>query len=225
MNSRSAIALGATMLALALPGAATAQIAGGITVDQPSIELNGKAEVKAPAGVHGTVKVLGDVRRTADRLHESAGGKVAVGDTRIEAGQRAGAGSAAGVRVKVHSRPVKATVRVKAAVPHTAGRGLARTATRPSRVADKSRRAVVHATGAVHRSHRARPVRKAVHRHAQRPLGDARHATRHPIGRPLSAIGREVGNGLQPGLAGGLLLALAGLAGSVTRARLRRSVG
>src|SRR4051795_11409359 len=197
MNSRSAIALGATMLALALPGAATAQIAGGITVDQPSIEVNGKTEVKAPAGVHGTLKVLGDVRRTTDRLHESAAGKVAVGDTRIEAGEQAGVGTAARVRVKVHSRPVKATVRAKAGVLHTTGRRLARTATRPNRVADKSHRAVAHTARAVHRSHAARAVRKAVHRRAQRPLGNVRHEARHPLGRPLSAIGREVGNGLQ----------------------------
>src|SRR3954454_9702136 len=95
MNSRSAIALGATMLALALPGAATAQIAGGITVDQPSIELNGKTEVKAPDGVHGSVKVLGDVRRTTDRLHYSAAAMAAVGDTHIAAGYAPGVGTEA----------------------------------------------------------------------------------------------------------------------------------
>ena len=44
------------------------------------------------------------------------------------------------------------------------------------------------------------------------------------LGEPLAGIGREVGNPLQAGLAGGLLIALGCAAGTLARAGFRRSL-
>ena len=50
------------------------------------------------------------------------------------------------------------------------------------------------------------------------------HAPGRGIGESLSRIGREVGNPLQAGLAGGLLLGLGCAAGTFARMGVRRSL-
>jgi hypothetical protein len=212
MNRSSAVALGASLLAFTLPNAAQASTLGGLTEGLGSAKLEAKVQVNGPVDAKAVVE-----------------GKVKAKHGRAEATQKLGARDVARLQttVRAHVPPVRAEARVKARVDRSPSRGIA------DRTAGIARRAAWNGRQAVHTVHEV--AGKAKHRHAiHRARGIARSkakrvaprgvAPHRRLGEPLAGVGREVGNPLQAGLAGGLLLGLAGLAASLGRFGVRRSL-
>ena len=104
MNARSAMALGASLLALALPTAAQASTLGGVTDGLGSTKVEAKVQINGP--VEAKAKVNAKVKA---KVNAKAGGTA--GSVRRSIPET-GRGSTTGVRTQVP--PVKTDIRLKA---------------------------------------------------------------------------------------------------------------
>jgi len=222
MNARSATALGASLLALALPTAAQASTLGGVTDGLGSTKVEAKVQINGP--VEAKAKLEAKVKaKVRAKVNAKAGGT----EARQTVDSRNGARLETGVRSQVP--PVKADIRLKARAERVTTRGVARTGSQATGAIKR------HGLEARHRAERLahgklRRGGRLVHRsrrvavHAKQRVEPYTGGPGRGLGEPLAGIGREVGNPLQAGLAGGLLIALGCGAGTLARAGFRRSL-
>ncbi len=223
MNRRSATALGASLLALALPNSAQAGTLAGVTDNLSSAKVEARVVTNGPVDAKALLKGKVGVNRhnpvrAETKVKAKAGGTEA--RTRVETRDGARLKSAVGM----HAGPVKVQARAKARLHHDRGGETVRSSAGAAHgLAKYGHRAAHKTTGKAKRLrgvHRARGFARSKGGQSVRPLALSGRGS----GEPLAAIGREVGNPLEVGLTGGLLLGLAGLAAAVARAGFRRSL-